>query len=69
MGYSEMYANGYVELGISVAVAVLIVVLVLAVLWVHGEAEARAQMDHDAWMRAMEAEHRARVYGAGNEEQ
>jgi hypothetical protein len=69
MGYAELYANGYVELGVAVAVAVLIMVLVLVILWAHGEAEARAQLDHEAWMRAMEAEHRAKVYGAGDEGQ
>lgn len=69
MGYAELYQNGYLELAVAVAVAVLIMMLVLAILWAHGEMEARAQMDHDAWMRAMEAEHRAKVYGAGDEGQ
>lgn len=51
MGYAELYANGYLELGVAVAVAVLIMTFVLAILWAYSEREMRMEIEDNVQAR------------------
>lgn len=52
-----------VYMAFAILMVMAIVVLVVALIYAHGDAKARREMDHEAGLRALEAAHRAAVYG------